>query len=758
MGQYNKAIITAAGESLIAKAIVGEIQLNITKAKTSDHKYPDSTYFKDLTDMQGIKQVMTSPETKILSGNMIQTRTLFSNEDIQATYYIQNIGLYAMDGTNEILFCIVTAATPDEMPKYNDVASTSYIYNIQNVVQDAAEINIEVVSSGTATIQDVMERVDAAGGDISETVIETLEPIVTRYPVPVAGESAKVFMGKVKKYIEDTKPLDADMTVYVATTGSDTTGDGTSSKPYETITYALSKVPRDLGGYTATVNVADGTYNELVTIARYANGVLSITGNTTDPTQVVISSSTKSLTVIDNTCRVILKGFKTSGNINEGCCINTQRNKEILVEICYIESLDNKQDGIVWGGGAISVNKTGFFNCAACIASQTNPSSTCTVANVGDCYGTNNLRVSYIARGVLQYKNDIAPHALYPDICIDGGVVVSTSGAKIGTLSYDVTIYVATTGSDSTGEGTSTKPFRSIQKAIDVLPKDLGGHIATINIADGTYEGVQIQGFYSGFLKLLGSEKSIDNLSCNINGGFGIIFCNCVVSVKYMNFVTTQSASLSVTHVSDFQASYVTSAIKADHPGVNMSGVPTFMIDQSRFSNRNIGIIAHDSQGWIAATSGSGNRIGVVSEYGSTIKLIGNGIFPDGTTMQFASNIGGVFFQPNGTQISSLITSGLSCTWGTIKNGGYVRHGNYVGTAMVTVQIQVTTNMVLSAGVTYYIYGFPKPQFSIAASCSHPGRVSDLYITPDGVIALTFDTNIGSGMWFEFSATYLTNS
>lgn len=49
----------------------------------------------------------------------------------------------------------------------------------------------------------VAERVDATGGDISETVIETLEPIDTKYPVPAAGETTKVFMGKVTKFIND---------------------------------------------------------------------------------------------------------------------------------------------------------------------------------------------------------------------------------------------------------------------------------------------------------------------------------------------------------------------------------------------------------------------------------------------------------------------------------------------------------------------------------------------------------------------------
>jgi len=160
MGQFNKAILTAAGENLIARTLAGEIQLNINKAKTSNYIYPAGTDFKSLTDMQGIKQTAINPATAVYSNTMIQTRVLFGNEEIASTYYIYNIGLYAMDGTQEVLFCIVTAESPDEMPQYNGVASTSYIYNIQNVVQDAAQLNITVNPSGTATIQDVLERVD----------------------------------------------------------------------------------------------------------------------------------------------------------------------------------------------------------------------------------------------------------------------------------------------------------------------------------------------------------------------------------------------------------------------------------------------------------------------------------------------------------------------------------------------------------------------------------------------------------------------
>ena len=48
-------------------------------------------------------------------------------------------------------------------------------------------------------------KADASGGDVSEMTVKTLETITTEFPVPVAGESTKTFLGKVKKFFEDTK-------------------------------------------------------------------------------------------------------------------------------------------------------------------------------------------------------------------------------------------------------------------------------------------------------------------------------------------------------------------------------------------------------------------------------------------------------------------------------------------------------------------------------------------------------------------------
>ena len=81
------------------------------------------------------------------------------------------------------------------------------------------------------------------------------------YQLDVDGDiytTGKVYLGadwkKALSASEGTKEI------YVATTGSDETGDGSASKPYKTISKAVSVLPRCITEHTY-INVSPGTYN-----------------------------------------------------------------------------------------------------------------------------------------------------------------------------------------------------------------------------------------------------------------------------------------------------------------------------------------------------------------------------------------------------------------------------------------------------------------------------------------------------------------
>lgn len=120
----------------------------------------------------------------------------------------------------------------------------------------------------------------------------------------------------------DTAPAD----IYIATTGNDTTGDGTVGTPYATLGKAVSLLPATLG-VSHTIHVADGTYTEAIDIRGHINGagvLLKIQGNGTTPANVVFTGT---VTVDSNAygcyvrgpVRIELEGVK----VNPAACYVT---------------------------------------------------------------------------------------------------------------------------------------------------------------------------------------------------------------------------------------------------------------------------------------------------------------------------------------------------------------------------------------------------------------------------------------------------
>ncbi len=82
---------------------------------------------------------------------------------------------------------------------------------------------------------------------------------------------------------------------------------------------------------------------------------------------------------------------------------------------------------------------------------------------------------------------------------------------KAYTVVEAATVYVnGSTGSDTTGLGTASAPFATIQAAIDSIPKCLGGFVVEVDIAAGDYpERVRIEGFYGGRLIVGQTDRAV---------------------------------------------------------------------------------------------------------------------------------------------------------------------------------------------------------------------------------------------------------
>ena len=324
---------------------------------------------------------------------------------------------------------------------------------------------------------------------------------------------------------------------------------------------------------------------------------------------------------------------------------------------------------------------------------------------------------------------------------------------NIKPLISNVSLYVSTTGSDETGDGSQENPFRTIQFALDYLPKDLGGHTATINVAEGTYnESLYIIDFNSGLIEVIGingdaTQVKINKVTCTYNTAF--------VAISFLELLTTDDYGISASDCAHVLANTVKCiGVTSTFYGMYFSEVNLFRVYECEISNKARGVHANNANGYVRAT-GVNNQYSVAVSGSSRVNKVYNNMEGDEL-----STSGGMLTGNGGTQISGLITSGLSCTWGTIQ-GGYVRHGNLNGVAMVTLEFRVILTSNISSTNNYLIAGFPTAtgigSANIAVTCSVP--ISSCYLDiGDGGVRFQPAGNMAAGQSFVFNATYLTNS
>jgi hypothetical protein len=187
-------------------------------------------------------------------------------------------------------------------------------------------------------------------------------------------------------------------------------------------------------------------------------------------------------------------------------------------------------------------------------------------------------------------------------------------GAAPAPLKNNLTLYVSATGSDETGDGTSAKPFRQIQKAIDSIPKDLGGHKVTINVAEGTYNGVVVQGFHSGQINFYGASNTTTHITNGLyfqRNAAHIYVRDVHISTGYNGVYDVYCSNCQVVDllrlVCDSTASY----------GLMAYAGGTVNLFDSTISNKNTAVVSELSRVDVSNSSGSKNSIGFRSGIGN---------------------------------------------------------------------------------------------------------------------------------------------
>lgn len=318
--------------------------------------------------------------------------------------------------------------------------------------------------------------------------------------------------------------LDADTTFHVATTGSDTTGLGTAALPWATLQHAKNYLDSiELQGFTATIQIADGTYSGVNMPRPSSSGIVAYKGNAGDNTLVVITPNLFGFNCFGITAPNLVQVFDLT--INPG---GTSTHTGIFASgpaidvYCSNVSFIGGGGLCFWGTNGPFFNVTGNWSIAgnwisairldtaqmeidsSALTLVTTPAFSETFIKVTDqgLYHTFNSPMTFA--GTATGKKFIVE---------DGGVIQTTTndltyfpGDVVGEIQaggqYDdfgprrklianQVYYIATTGNDA-NVGSAGSPWLTLQHAMNVISNtlDLSIYKVTVNIGAGTFAGL----------------------------------------------------------------------------------------------------------------------------------------------------------------------------------------------------------------------------------------------------------------------------
>lgn len=133
--------LTNKGNALQIKVEAGKCKLNITKLKLGSGTA--SGDIVNLTDLVQVEQTVPISKIEVIDDYTCRITGLVTNQGLNKTYYIREIGLYAQDPDDgEILYLVAVDKNPDVMPADNYQMIISQEFNIDVVVSNVDSVNV----------------------------------------------------------------------------------------------------------------------------------------------------------------------------------------------------------------------------------------------------------------------------------------------------------------------------------------------------------------------------------------------------------------------------------------------------------------------------------------------------------------------------------------------------------------------------------------------------------------------------------------
>lgn len=156
MAKYNPGQLTEKGIALNAKVQAGLCNINITKAASGAGDYGEGESILNRTELKDKKQEFGITFLRVRNQSTAVARIDITNHkedgsipDLQETYLIKEIGLYATDpDEGEILYAMATAVKDmwDPMPAYDGQYPTTATVDFITAVANASTVTVNFSS------------------------------------------------------------------------------------------------------------------------------------------------------------------------------------------------------------------------------------------------------------------------------------------------------------------------------------------------------------------------------------------------------------------------------------------------------------------------------------------------------------------------------------------------------------------------------------------------------------------------------------
>lgn len=224
MASYNDTVLTNNGISILNRVLAGKCTVTFTRAVSSIADYSGKTLseLQALTSLDSVEQNGVATRFDVRSKTMVSIDLLFTNKDLQSSYEIKTIGLYAKasDSSTEVLYAVATASDPETMPAYVDQKLAKFTLTLYTKVGQADKTSITITDEGVVKSINSLTP-DKSGNVIVDTsnhakaIQEQLNsgklyiPLLDSSGNPLTDESGNVLLNA--QYLPKTVSINGDI-------------------------------------------------------------------------------------------------------------------------------------------------------------------------------------------------------------------------------------------------------------------------------------------------------------------------------------------------------------------------------------------------------------------------------------------------------------------------------------------------------------------------------------------------------------------